>query len=216
MSDCKFVAPKEPERTRLVPAVLTDPKHLVFVFAGYLYLSGFIYAHFYYSYFGLPFSAGDVPVYNMFIYAVNVFLRFSVVAAMTVAVLVGVAVFNWARKPAQWFEALLLVVLVSFAPVIFYDSASLARRDARDSRAGHRPLHEASVVLKTAVQAEYAQLPGWKKAVTTGQLRLLAQNDDHLYLIFQEFPGDDLPAMRIYWVKREDIAAVEILVNRKQ
>jgi len=214
MSDCKF---KEADAPRLVPAILTDPKHMLLVFAAYLYLSGFIYAHYYYGFFALPFSAGDVPAYNMFIYALNVFLRFSWVSGMTLGVLVGVAIYNTIKAPPRWVEIVLLIVMVGFAPVIFFDSARIARGDAADSREGIRPLANVTVVLTAAAKLEYTDLPGWTKAVETNQLRLVAQNEAYYYLIFQEFPEEgNLPAMRIYWVKREDTVALEVLVNRKK
>lgn len=214
MTDCKF---KEKEAPRLLQAVLTDPKHLLFIFAAYVYLSGFIYAYYYYNFFGLPFSAGDVPAYNMFVYAVNVFLRVSIVSIFTLVLLVGVAAYNWLQNPPRGIELSLLIGLVAFAPVVFYDSGRLARSDAADSREGRRSMPKVSLVLKDDHKALYSQLPGWTKAIETGQLRLIAQNTDYLYLLFQEYPDEgNLPAMRVYWVKREDAAAMEILVNRKK
>lgn len=208
--------PPSKTKTRLLAAALSDPKSVVLMFAAYLYLSGFVFAYYYYAYFGLPFSASDVPVYQMFVYAFNVFYWPSPISLTTVALLAAIITYGWFEKPPHWLDTLLLLLFAGFTWMVFNGSATEAEHAARDARIGTTALVTVELVLKDDAQRAYARLPGWSPAIANNGMRLLTQNKEYYYLIYQASSSDlpVLPDLRVYSIRKDDVLSIQNTVRK--
>lgn len=200
-------------QARRIAAAFTDPKSLGLVFAAYLYVAGFIFGYYYYAAFGLSFAAADVPVYHMFIFSFNVFNRFSFVTVAAALLIIFAIVYSWLEQPPRWLDLLLVGTFVAFLPIVFHGAVSAAREQALAVRQFKISLPKIeTLVLKAEAAAAYRSLDGWKKAVDEEALRLLAQNKEYYFLIYQESPLE-LPYLRTYSIRKDDILAFEHLVR---
>ncbi len=206
---------KSKAKPHLLHIALSDPKSVAFILAVYLYFSGFTFAYYFYSNFGLAMTLNEVPFYNMFVFAFNVVRGYWWLTAWAFLLLVTCALYRHLEKMKAWFDPIVLLIFLGFLPALYWCSYKLAKTTAMEARTGRIPLPTVRLVIKADKMPEYQKLKVLMKASEAGKLRMLAQNKDWLFLLYQELiPGvRSLPAALVFSVAKADLVTAEMHID---
>lgn len=104
-------------------------RNIIFIVAIYLYFAGWLYAHTYYSLFGIGSLVVDIPFYNFMIYSYSVLS--SIPGGIVIFISFALIFIFTSIYPDKWVIVLLLILLI---PALFWSSFYAASKDAKKVR----------------------------------------------------------------------------------
>ena len=209
--------------------LLTILRNLIFFVAIYLYFIGWTYCSYLYSHFGISLYSLDVPFYYFFIYSYYVIFSNSWWIVPAVGGFLAIMLLLENRKRLK--QAITIVFLLIFFPLSFrlarktaFEAALLLRKGygqtielvfkESQKKPQQDPLKEFS---ETEAQSESIKLLNRiMKANERGDLRLLTQTKDKLFVIYQPpaaREGGELPMCYTYVIAVSDVALTTIEVQ---
>lgn len=185
-------------------------RNWIFIFAIYSYFTGWVYAYYLFSHFGLSLNAVEIPAYYFFMYAYFALPPFSVVNVGLGVVIGAVAVVLLYLGGRQWFQWLTGVVLLGLFPILFYVARGEAEREATRMRVDQP--HPVTFVLKKEVTALFPK--ELIKVNQEGRLRMLTETKDRFYVLYQPRGEEaEIPYAYAYGIAKSDIALAKIGVQ---
>lgn len=177
-------------------------RFLFFVIAIYLYFIGWIYAHYFFHYFGISLNSVDIPFYYFFVYSYTVI--FNVIGGMILVVVILLAylfTYSYYKKLG------LALILIGLIPLFFYVAQKKADREARYKRMGHA--NTIIFTFKKDVSKFYPK--EFYDANKKGKLTILTQTKDRFYIFYQpKGEGRAMPLGFTYDISRADVILAEI------
>ena len=192
-------------RKRDSVAVLRD---VVFIVALYIYFCGWVYVYVVYTHFGVSLNALDIPFYYFFVYSYSALVgAFSYSWTVIIIALVSVAVFMllvYLLLPDHLRRLVWALCLIILFPGFFFLARREANKEIADIRTGYTK--RIMLVLKKNVTEHFPK--EFIEANKKGQLILLAQTKDRVFVLRQSLPSgdtDQIPYGFVYDVSRADI-----------
>jgi hypothetical protein len=182
---------------------LTTIVGLIALIAGYLYFTGWCYAFYYYSTFGIPLQAISVPREY---FVASAFEAMVVAPLRTALVLIpaALALFACSRLGKPLLGTMITcLTLVALFPGLCWLARASARVDVLGLRA-----RDGTVPITVRLKPEAARRApaSFRFANRSGRLLLLNENDKSLYVLEQPPPdGGELPMAYVYEIPKENL-----------
>jgi hypothetical protein len=187
------------------PNIFSTLRNLVFLLAIYSYFTGWLYAFYFYSQFGISLNSLDTPFYAFFVYSYTVVTN---LIGFLVVIIGSGLIFTFVRLFPNKFAVVLVAVL--FFPAFVYAAQTAAANEARLRRIGYATT--VAFVFKPDVAKSYSK--SFICLNKTRQLKLLTQTKDKYYVFHQPGgEGEGLPFATTYDISRSDVVLVEIDVQ---
>nr|WP_219488510.1 hypothetical protein [Mucilaginibacter rivuli]MBW4890334.1 hypothetical protein [Mucilaginibacter rivuli] len=113
---------------------LKNARDIAFVMAVFLYFAGWLYIYFYLGGFGIPLKAVDLDIYNILIYAANVFIfGFNTGKVYLILFLIVVTAVSFFKHISTTIKKLIPLGVILLFPLIFYVSQKAAQHDCKNA-----------------------------------------------------------------------------------